>query len=69
MPHDRERVSDSCSLLEANVDRTRILRPGQLTDTYLLALAAAHDFQLATLDNKISTAAIADGAQFLHGIR
>lgn len=38
--------------------RENILRSGQLTDTYLLALAAAHEATLVTFGQNISLAAV-----------
>jgi toxin-antitoxin system PIN domain toxin len=60
---------DSMSLLAsdlANIDQVRT--PGQLTDTYLLALAAANEGQLATLDRRLSPKAVRHGRAALHVI-
>ena len=47
------------SLLDASaVDRTRVHSPRQITDAYLLALAVAHEGQLATFDRSIALAAV-----------
>jgi toxin-antitoxin system PIN domain toxin len=48
------------------VDSTRLLDSGQVTDTYLLALARAHGAQLATFDRHLVTDAVIGGAQALH---
>ncbi len=40
------------------VDSTRIHGPRQLTDIYLLALAAQHDARLVTFDTGIPLAAV-----------
>jgi toxin-antitoxin system PIN domain toxin len=50
---------DDVTLLDARVaDPTRIHGPRQLTDLYLLALAARHDGQFVTFDTAISLDAI-----------
>jgi toxin-antitoxin system PIN domain toxin len=60
---------DHVSLFDkAHIDSSRLLDSGQVTDSYLLALAKAHHGQLATFDNRIVTSAIAGGAQALHRI-
>ena len=43
------------------IDAARIASHGQVTDTYLLALAASRGAGLATLDRKLSPAAVANG--------
>ncbi|OIN94388.1 MAG: VapC toxin family PIN domain ribonuclease [Comamonadaceae bacterium CG1_02_60_18] len=43
------------------VDQTQLKSSGQLTDTYLLALACAHGGQLATFDARLVTSAVRDG--------
>lgn len=54
---------DDLSLIRSpHVDVTRLLSPGQVTDTYLLALAVANGGRLATLDRRLSTAAVRGGA-------
>jgi uncharacterized protein len=58
------------TLLDAEgVDCGRLLDSAQVTDTYLLALARAHDGQLATFDHRLVTTSVADGANVLHLIR
>lgn len=52
----------------AAIDPARILSSAQVTDTYLLALAKAHDGLLATFDRKLSTAAVTEGKSALHVI-
>jgi toxin-antitoxin system PIN domain toxin len=60
---------DDISLLdERKVDTQQMIASGQVTDTYLLALAVAHDGQLATLDRRLSAAAVHSGVQALHRI-
>ncbi len=52
-------VPDSISLLDdALIDSSRLLSHAQLTDTYLLALAAYHGACLATFDQKVVTTAV-----------
>ena len=48
------------------VDTARLLDSGQVTDTYLLALARAHDGQLASFDRHLVTDAVVNGSQVLH---
>jgi toxin-antitoxin system PIN domain toxin len=53
---------DDISLLAANhIDPDQLLSHGQITDTYLLALAVAHGGQLASLDHRLSVAAVRGG--------
>ncbi|HEX3883072.1 MAG TPA: TA system VapC family ribonuclease toxin [Stellaceae bacterium] len=47
--------ADNFSLVDTDmVDISRVLTPAQVTDTYLLALARAHNGQLATFDRRLS---------------
>ncbi|HEX6278901.1 MAG TPA: TA system VapC family ribonuclease toxin [Pyrinomonadaceae bacterium] len=56
---DHEFWADEISLLdEARFDTKRILGPKQLTDIYLLGLAAANGGRLVTFDRKITPSAI-----------
>jgi uncharacterized protein len=58
---------DDISLLDnAATDVTRLLSSGQITDSYLLALALAHDGVLATFDRRLIQDAIRGGARGLH---
>ncbi len=58
---------DDITILDRKrVRATRLLESAQVTDSYLLALAAAHRGQLATFDQKIVTDAVVDGPQALH---
>lgn len=51
-------VSDSISILDPDiVDSNHLLSHNQTTDTYLLALAAAHNASLATFDKRLVTTA------------
>ena len=47
------------------VDTSRLLTSGQITDSYLLALACAHGGQLATLDRKLVVDTVVGGAKAL----
>ena len=49
---------DSVSLLDSDVDSTRIHGPRQLTDIYLLALALQHEGRLVTFDSGVPLAAV-----------
>ena len=58
---------DDLSLMKSdllNVDQ--IMTPGQVTDSYLLALAVSNKGQLATLDRRLSTTAVRRGKAALH---
>jgi toxin-antitoxin system PIN domain toxin len=62
--------SDDISLLDIErLDSTRLLSSGQVTDSYLLALACAHEGQLATFDRRLVTEAVRNGTRCLHLIR
>lgn len=61
---------DDVSLLDRqSVNATRLLDSAHVTDSYLLALARAHDGQLASFDQRLITDAVIDGARALHLIR
>lgn len=58
---------DNVSLLDRKyVDTARLLDSAHVTDTYLLALARAHDGQLASLDHRLVTDAVIEGRRTLH---
>ncbi|MBL0038402.1 MAG: PIN domain-containing protein [Nitrosomonadales bacterium] len=58
---------DNISLLDTEmIDTERLLSFGQVTDSYLLALACAHKGQLATFDRRLVTDAVCGGTQGLH---
>jgi predicted nucleic acid-binding protein len=58
---------DAISLLDRQyVDADRLLMHKQVTDTYLLALAASSGGRLATLDRRLSAVAVQGGAAALH---
>lgn len=62
--------TDDLSLVSAaSVDPSKILTSGQVTDTYLLALAKARGGKLATFDRRISIAAVKGGKVSLHIIK
>ncbi len=57
---------DDISLFDSKrIDATRLLDSGQVTDTYLLALARAHGGQLATFDRRLVADAVIDGSKAL----
>jgi hypothetical protein len=57
---------DDVTLFDSGrVHSARLLDSGQVTDTYLLALAAAHGGQLATFDRNLVTDAVVNGSQSL----
>ncbi len=57
---------DDISLFDiGKVDTGRLFNSRQVTDSYLLALACAHEGQLATLDRRLVTNAVRSGD---HGV-
>ena len=57
---------DDISLLDGKrVDGRRLLSPGQVTDSDLLALACAHSGQLASFDRRLVVDAVRGGAKGL----
>lgn len=59
--------ADDISLTDSRyVDSERLYSSGQVTDTYLLALAQAHGGKLASFDRKLLVDAVHGGAQALH---
>ncbi len=61
---------DDISLLDMEkLDASRLLNAGQVTDSYLLALARTHGGKLASFDRRLVTEAVPDGKQTLHLIR
>jgi toxin-antitoxin system PIN domain toxin len=56
-------LSDAVSLLDSSVHTERLLSSSQVTDTYLLHLAASNDARLATFDTRIVTSAVPSGAE------
>ena len=57
---------ESFSLLSSPlVDTTRLTSHGQITDTYLLALAVHNGGRLATFDRRLSPRAVKGGAEAL----
>jgi len=65
---DHAFLPDSVSLLDASVHTERLLASAQVTDTYLLHLAASSGARLATFDSKLVTAAVPSGAEVLFAI-
>jgi uncharacterized protein len=58
---------DEISVLRTkHLNVERLLTSGQITDSYLLALARAREGQLATFDRRIVTTAVNRGAESLH---
>lgn len=63
-------VADDATLLDPEfIDHARLRHSKQITDTYLLGLAVSHRSQLATMDGRLRTDAVAGGADHLHVIR
>jgi uncharacterized protein len=61
---DHEFWADNISLLdESRFDAKRILGPKQLTDIYLLGLAASNGGRLVTFDRRVTPAAITDATE------
>ena len=59
--------SDDISFMdEQKFDLTRLLSSGQVTDSYLLALARAHAGLLATFDRRLVADAVRHGRESLH---
>jgi len=57
---------DDISLADRDrIDVTRLLSHSQITDSYLLALARAHQGKLATLDRRLVVDAVVGGAETL----
>ncbi len=60
---------DDLSLVGSGLmDPTLITTPGQVTDTYLLALAIAHGGRLASFDRRLAIKAVRRGRAGLHVI-
>ena len=59
--------ADDISLMDpAWVDVDRLLSHGQVTDSSLLALARAHQGQLASFDRRLVVDAVLGGGEALH---
>jgi toxin-antitoxin system PIN domain toxin len=57
---------DGLSLLtQSGIDVSRLLEAGQLSDTYLLALAVHHGGRLASFDRRLSCEAVVGGREAL----
>ncbi len=61
-------LPDSVSLLDSSIHTERLLASAQVTDTYLLHLAASHDAQLATFDQRMVTATVPSGSKVIFPI-
>ena len=61
-------LPDTVSLLDSSVHTERLLASSQVTDTYLLHLAASNDAMLATFDTRIVTSAVPSGAKVVFEI-
>jgi toxin-antitoxin system PIN domain toxin len=58
---------DNITLLDGKHAHTaRLLDSAQVTDSYLLALAASHGGKLATFDRQLVTDAVVNGSHALH---
>lgn len=58
---------DDISLLDhQSIDPARLLASSQITDTYLLALAVAHNGELVTFDSRLVADAVVGGRKALH---
>lgn len=61
---------DNITMLDqTRVREDRLLDSARITDSYLVALAAAHRGQFATFDQRLVADAVIDGAKALHVIR
>lgn len=61
-------LADAVSLLDSSLRTEGLLASSQVTDTYLLHLAASNDALLATFDRRIVTAAVPSGSSALFAI-
>lgn len=61
-------LPDTVSLLDTSVHTERLLASSQVTDTYLIHLAASSDAMLATFDTRIVTSAVPSGAEVVFAI-
>ena len=61
-------LPDSVSLLDSSIHTERLLASTQVTDSYLLHLAASHDALLATFDTRIVTTAVPSGSSVVFPI-
>ena len=57
---------DDITILDSGlIAGNQLIQPGQVTDTYLLALAVQHGGRLATFDRKLVAATVTQGADAL----
>lgn len=68
MPGDHFWPDDVSAMDARCIDTARLLSQGQVKDSYLLALAVAHGGKLATLDRRLATDAVVQGAGAAHVI-
>jgi predicted nucleic acid-binding protein len=68
LPGHRFWPDDITLLDERYFYRDRLLASAHLTDSYLLALASAHNGKLATFDRRLVTNAVVGGHKALHVI-
>jgi len=61
-------AGDISLLVDRHIGTSRLLTHKQVTDSYLLALAAAHGSKLATRDRRLSAAAVHGGPAAVHHI-
>jgi toxin-antitoxin system PIN domain toxin len=66
LPGHRFWPDDITILDSARFDRARLLNHGQVTDSYLLALARVHGGKLATFDRRLAADCVHGGASALH---
>jgi toxin-antitoxin system PIN domain toxin len=59
---------DDISILDRKLFSGVVMTSGQVTDSYLLALAVAHNGQLATLDRRLAVGTVRQGQPALHQI-
>jgi uncharacterized protein len=68
LPGHRFWADDLSLVRNPHVDLARVASSDRVTDTYLLALAAAQGGQLATFDRRLSVQPVKGGRQSLHVI-
>jgi predicted nucleic acid-binding protein len=66
---DHTFIPDDASLLNADVvDLSLTGTGGDVTDTYLLCLAVAHDLTLATMDGRLNVSSVVSGREHFYAI-
>jgi toxin-antitoxin system PIN domain toxin len=66
LPHHQFWPDDISLVDHPRIDPAQILTSAQVTDSYLLALAVAHQGRLATFDRRLSVKAVLGGKASLH---